>query len=59
MEDVEDTYAHAVVTSKDVNTGKITQGQADDPDPRGPTLNVVHKPTGVVVEKEPESEITQ
>jgi len=47
FEDVEDTYAHSVVTSKDLKTGKITQGQADDPDPNGPTLNQVHKPTAI------------
>jgi len=47
-EDVEDTYAHSVVTSKDVTTGKITRGQADDAvDQNGPTLNVVNKPTSV------------
>jgi len=59
QEDVEDTYAHAVVTSKDIKTGKITTGQADDHDPHGPTLNEVHKPTGQVVDKEPETEIAQ
>jgi len=59
VEDVEDTYAHSVVTSKDVKTGKITTGQADDPDPKGPTLNQVHKPTGVVVDTEPGAEITK
>ena len=58
-EDVEDTYAHSIVTSKDVRTGKITTGQADDPDPRGPTLNQVHKPTGTAVYREPETEIPQ
>lgn len=59
FEDVEDTYAHSVVTSKDVKTGKITSGQADDPDSNGPTLNQVHKPTGVVTDTEPETEIPQ
>jgi phage protein D len=58
FEDVEDTYAHSVVVSKDVKTGKITTGQADDPDPKGPVLNQVHKPTGVVVDHE-SSQITQ
>jgi len=45
VEDVEDTYAHCQVTSKDIKTGKITTGQADDPDPNGPILNEVKKPT--------------
>jgi hypothetical protein len=47
QEDVEDTYAHCVVTSKDVSTGKITSGQADDSDPNGPTHNIVQKPTAL------------
>jgi phage protein D len=49
-EDVEDTYAHSVVTSKDVQTGKITTGQADAPDPKGPVLTSPEKPlTGPAV----------
>lgn len=52
QEDVEDTYAHSVVSSKDVKTGKVTTGQADDSDSKGPTLNQVHRPTGTVYEYE-------
>jgi phage protein D len=59
FEDVEDTYAHSIVKSKDVKTGKITTGQADDPDPDGPILNQVHKPTGVVTDPEPATDITK
>jgi phage protein D len=56
-EDVEDTYAHSIVKSKDLKTGKITTGQADDPDPNGPVLNQVHRPTGVVTDPEPATDI--
>jgi hypothetical protein len=51
-EDVEDTYANAVLSTKDVKTGKITTGIAQDPDQNGPTHNVVHRPVGPVVDRE-------
>jgi hypothetical protein len=44
-DDVEDTYSHAVVSSKDVRTGKVTTGQADAASKEpGPTHNVTKKP---------------
>jgi len=58
LEDVEDTYAHSVLTSKDIQTGKITTGQADDTDSKGPVLNEVEKPlTGPA--REPTAEMYQ
>jgi len=52
-EDIEDTYANCLVSSKDEKTGKVTSGLAADADQKGPTHNEVKKPVGPVVDRQP------
>jgi Phage tail baseplate hub (GPD) len=53
VEDVEDTYANSLLQNKDVKTGEVSTGFAEDEDKNGPTHNNVHKPLAVTGPTEP------